>query len=115
MQDVGMNQPAADQTPPGSPTPHTPARRRLSNYDKKWLAFIAAILIAMIVGAVLFWNDSPKKKDSNPNPTISSAAKATPAVQGVRLDPAKNYGNKYANGILPVGDGKYSAGSAKAG
>ncbi len=36
-------------------------------------------------------------------------------VQGLQLDPGKNYGNKYASGILPVGDNKYVTDTAKQG
>lgn len=33
----------------------------------------------------------------------------------LQLDPSKNYGDKYAGGILPVGDGKYSTTNAQTG
>jgi hypothetical protein len=34
---------------------------------------------------------------------------------GLQLDPSKDYGNKYADGILPVGDSKYSTTTAEKG
>jgi hypothetical protein len=36
-------------------------------------------------------------------------------TKGLVLDTSKNYGNKYADGILPVGDYKYSSSGAKKG
>ena len=57
--------------------------------------------------------------------TTSGVARAaastttTPATTGATgtlvLDPTKNYGNEYADGILPVGDGKYVTDGAQAG
>lgn len=38
-----------------------------------------------------------------------------PEVQGLQLDTSKNYGNKYADGILPVGDGEYVTSGPKQG
>ncbi len=49
------------------------------------------------------------------NQPAKSAPAMTQQVQGLQLDPSKNYGNKYANGILPVGDGKYLTGGPKSG
>jgi hypothetical protein len=48
---------------------------------------------------------------SSPSRTPAS----DPAGLGAHLDTTKNYGNKYADGILPVGDGKYSASAARVG
>lgn len=46
--------------------------------------------------------------------SLKSQATATSSV-GLLLDTKKNYGNKYKNGILPVGDNKYSTTSAQKG
>ena len=53
-----------------------------------------------------------------PTAAPSSAAAAAPTslpADTVTLDPAKDYGNKYADGILPVGDKQYSTASAQKG
>jgi hypothetical protein len=36
-------------------------------------------------------------------------------TEGLQLDPNKDYGNKYADGLLPVGDSKYVTDTPKAG
>jgi hypothetical protein len=38
-----------------------------------------------------------------------------PAGLGIHLDTSKNYGNKYAAGVLPVGDSKYSTSGPRVG
>lgn len=40
---------------------------------------------------------------------------ATSVSHRLTLDPSKNYGDKYADGLLPVGDGKYQTTGAKKG
>lgn len=50
-------------------------------------------------------------KQASPKHSTTKTAK----VDGLQLDPNKDYGDKYADGILPVGDGKYSASSASKG
>ncbi|HVU73414.1 MAG TPA: YHYH protein [Mycobacteriales bacterium] len=52
---------------------------------------------------------------SAPQPANVVTAADTARAQGLTLDPNKRYGNRYANGILPVGDGKYSTAGAKKG
>ena len=47
--------------------------------------------------------------------STTTAPAATGATGALVLDPAKNYGNEYADGILPVGDGKYVTDGAKQG
>jgi hypothetical protein len=47
--------------------------------------------------------------------TSTTAAQNAARVTGLRLDPAHDYGDEYADGILPVGDGKYVTDSPRAG
>ncbi len=58
-------------------------------------------------------------KDQKPNTSTRSqtdnSTDSSTAVEGLKLDPAKNYGDKYANGLLPVGDSKYTTSGAKKG
>ena len=62
----------------------------------------------------------------SPAPTstgsTTSASTATTSVtatsssaSALQLDPTHNYGNKYANGLLPVGDGRYQTSGPKVG
>ncbi len=45
--------------------------------------------------------------------TTAEAAVDESQVTGLVLDPSKDYGNKYADGVLPVGDGKYVTDGAR--
>ncbi|HMG25864.1 MAG TPA: hypothetical protein VKH36_03530 [Acidimicrobiia bacterium] len=44
---------------------------------------------------------------SSSSTTKSTSGSSSARTTDLKLDPGKNYGNKYANGILPVGDSKY--------
>jgi hypothetical protein len=116
--------PSPNQTPPISPEtpslPATPSPVVPPNKSRKKLWLIVIIML-LIGAAAAFWlldrNPAPKQAASQTaHTTASTAPSATIATtQGLKLDPHKNYGNKYANGILPVGDGKYSTTAAKQG
>src|SRR5204863_4875154 len=47
--------------------------------------------------------------------TTSKGAAPSGRVTDLKLDPEHDYGNKYANGILPVGDSKYVTDAPKKG
>lgn len=54
--------------------------------------------------------------DSKPGATATTTAATTTAAttaKGLVLDTSKSYGDKYADGILPVGDGKYKSSAKK--
>lgn len=81
-----------------------------------------AAVVAVLLAAAGWWhfghhrlmvmNSTTQSSSSQTtNPVAASSAK----VQGLQLDTNKNYGNKYANGILPVGDGKYTSSGPKKG
>ncbi len=94
------------QPPVVAPPPH----------HKRYIALIIVAVLAMLLlaGGVFGWMLVHKKVNqvganipkglSTPSPPTSTAE---PAVAGLQLDSAKNYGNKYADGLLPVGDNKY--------
>lgn len=48
-------------------------------------------------------------------PTQQPAAKSQVDTSIAQLDPNKSYGDKYSNGVLPVGDGQYSSTNAQKG
>ncbi|HTH72295.1 MAG TPA: YHYH protein [Candidatus Pristimantibacillus sp.] len=86
-----------------------------------WLiAVVAAVLVFGGAGAAWFLTKGTNKQSAQ-TPKIStntqtnseSAQQANTA--GLKLDPTKNYGDKYANGLLPVGDNKYVTDGAKKG
>lgn len=132
---------ANDQSPetktePAQPEAHTavsaaaghlavsPAQQ-LKNTRRDLALAITAIVLLLVVIAIMA-SVMTHKKASSPQASQQSSshttqpqqrATASPAQQvaGLKLDTAKSYGNKYANGLLPVGDGKYSTTGAKQG
>jgi hypothetical protein len=81
---------------------------------RKGLYVVIAILVVMVLGlggAVAYMMVTPTVKRDDTMPALT--VKTGPSV--LELDTKKSYGNKYANGLLPVGDGKYSSDSAKKG
>jgi hypothetical protein len=86
---------------------------------------IAVIVVLLIATAAVFWWLGKRGVQSNSNATSNaqnnqqseteSTNDTTQEVAGVQLDPNKNYGNKYKDGLLPVGDNKYVTNGAKVG
>jgi hypothetical protein len=89
--------------------------------SKRWLKVlvILAVLLATALIIVLIHQhaSAPAKNTSTVTSATSTQTKttATKTVEGLTLDPTKNYGNLYANNILPVGDSKYVTDGAKQG
>ncbi|HET7673852.1 MAG TPA: YHYH protein [Candidatus Saccharimonadales bacterium] len=86
------------------------SRGRLKN-KKLW----AVLLIILGLAIFFVWSTHHgKKAGETPKPGISQST-TLPAQGELKLDENKNYGDKYADGILPVGDGKYTTKGAKKG
>ena len=115
-----QDQPDPNQTPVEEP-PHVivspdPARKR------KVLLIAVGVVVVLAgigVGAFFMLHTSGKPASQvtagkQQDQTDTSTKQAT-AAQGLTLDTAKNYGDKYASGIVPVGDSKYTTDSAKQG
>jgi len=110
----------ADQPNPANSEhiPTTPTNPNKSN--KKKILIIVVIAVVLLGLLVMDWWAGRK----NPVTVTDNAAtnalaakatnEATTANDGhLTLDTSKNYGNKYANGLLPVGDGKYDSAAKK--
>jgi YHYH protein len=94
------------------PTGNEKSRRRTA-------ALGGAIALALVVGGVVWAvnrDDSSSGSADRATTTTAAATSTTsgdaaPAVAGatttLTLDPKRDYGDEYADGILPVGDGKY--------
>jgi len=89
---------------------------------KKYTLFggIAAALLVIFGVAVTFGISdvpTPVAPRQTAHTTTVLAKPAAPTVKSVgpQLDTTKNYGNKYANNLLPVGDGKYVTDAPKQG
>ncbi len=86
------------------------------SHRKLWLSLILLVLV-LAIGGLLWWHHESTNAVVTPVATTKQAQAATPVVktEGLVLDTTKNYGNKYASGILPVGDGKYVTDAPKVG
>jgi hypothetical protein len=109
----------AAQPPDLTPDPLDIKESNKSKMPGKKLALvIAVIVIILAVGSYIFTQGNHTSQQSASPPPPAPVAKKTTAaakVQGLQLDTKKNYGNKYANGLLPVGDSKYATDAAKQG
>ena len=96
--------------------------------EKHNLVIIGVTVLAIIVFSAVGWgiytllnlNQTQSSIDTATDVSILpegqlEQAVAPAPVEDLVLDTAKNYGNKYSNGILPVGDNKYVTDSAKKG
>lgn len=125
--DAGQ-EPVAEATPAPTPTtappsatlPPVSAPTSSPHRSGKKFWILIGLVAALIAGGLLVWLYSHNHpKAATTATTTHIAKKATtapePSVPGQQLDTAKNYGNKYADGILPVGDGKYVSDAPKTG
>lgn len=83
------------------------------------LAIIASITVLVGIGICMWlatsFHSTPHTNKASTAIPAATIKTPTTTVKGLQLDIKKNYGNKYANGLLPVGDGKYSTTSAHQG
>jgi hypothetical protein len=107
-----MPEPTAEQ-----PTTGNSRRRAL-------IATAAVVVVALVAGGIV-WAVSDDDSSSTSANTTSTSASTTSTSAGtttiapgngtLTLDPSHDYGDKYADGILPVGDGKYVTDAPKVG
>lgn len=65
------------------------------------------------LGLASYFLLKPEKQQQATNTVETIKDEVAEKVEGLTLDPNKNYGDKYANGILPVGDNQYSTAATK--
>lgn len=104
--------------------PNVPSPHRKRNVKRLLLIIAAAVIVAAITISVFMiirsnkqTNDTANNQNNTPS-QVKKTEKTTPPVgkvEGLQLDPNKNYGDKYANGLLPVGDRQYSTSQAEKG
>ncbi|HET9850090.1 MAG TPA: YHYH protein [Candidatus Saccharimonadales bacterium] len=118
MQDEPQPSQTSSENQPSLPVSEKPSSRLLAG---RWiLPVIAILVIVVVVGGFLIWHGRGNKslnQTAGAKTTLAKTQSSTKlaSAQGLQLDPSKNYGNKYADGILPVGDGKYSTTAAQVG
>ena len=101
--------------------PNQGSRSFISKYLWLVIIVVAALCLGVGAGSAVYISKLQSQPTSQKTTTATTQSSNTnntssnTTAQGKQLDPNKNYGDKYANGILPVGDGKYSTNSAKAG
>jgi hypothetical protein len=104
-------------TPPLTPEP-APSESLPASHKKLLIGLIILVALMFAMVAILILKVSSPKKSTVEPTAVSNATRIQSSAQkvaGLQLDPAKNYGNKYGNGILPVGDGKYKTDAAQKG
>lgn len=101
-------QAAADQPTGSTAQPPAPVVMQTKSHKWQWVTLVVIIVLALAgFGWWHFVHDKAKPVAASTKTQTTTKAATTPTVPGLQLDPSKNYGNKYADGILPVGDGKY--------
>ena len=80
---------------------------------------IAVLSVLLLVGAAAWWflgrSDGANNTSGSNKTTEDNTSQQATITDGLELDPAKNYGDKYADGLLPVGDEMYVTDGAKKG
>src|SRR4051812_43566250 len=76
---------------------------------------LAAMALAPACSSSTSRSTASSSGTSSSASATSSSEHATAAAGALTLDPAHDYGNKYADGVLPVGDNKYTTDAAKQG
>lgn len=123
-------QPEQSETPPSAPTPQPSApepeaqKHGLAAWIKSHrLICTLVVIIVLLLGGLLWAVATGKRQDNSQTDTAQTQANTateTPSavgqkVEGLQLDPNKDYGDTYADGVLPVGDNKYATSGAKKG
>lgn len=89
-------------------------------YSLKLAGVITAGLLLLALVGYAGWRlghhtSTPVATATQTQASTQTTPTTTATVQGLQLDTSKNYGNKYADGVVPVGDGKYETTGAKQG
>lgn len=125
------NEPATPLDPvhnsvPAPPQPILPPHKEDPQPGMPHIKLFVGVGLAIIIGLaiwILWPRSEPKQQASTANKSTQTETKtaetttseAKTEISGLKLDTQKNYGNKYANGLLPVGDNKYVTDGAKKG
>jgi hypothetical protein len=73
-----------------------------------WIVFIGLAVLLIGFGAFFVLRPELQDNQASQKQQPAQAQNISQKVDGLQLDPTTNYGNTYADGILPVGDGRYT-------
>jgi hypothetical protein len=115
-------QPAQSETENSSPSTSNPPvvqPPRKHTTRKLMIGLIGLMVLMFVLMALIVLqitkDTKPKTATVKKTTVVTSNLKIPANMPGLHLESTKNYGNKYKDGILPVGDGKYTTDSAKKG
>ncbi|HSX01144.1 MAG TPA: hypothetical protein VLF67_02775, partial [Candidatus Saccharimonas sp.] len=86
-----------------------------------WMVEVGCAVVLLLIVGVGAWQlgrqsaAGPTANTTTGSPAPSASESPATAATALTLDTTKSYGNKYAGGLLPVGDGKYVTTGAKKG
>lgn len=108
--------PTVTATQQAQPAPATPAASSgpvigpspKKSRKKLWITLIVIVVLLLAGGGAYWFMHQQTAKPAKAPTTVHKSTTSAPKVEGLQLDTSKNYGDKYKDGILPVGDGKYS-------
>lgn len=90
-----------------------------SPWKKRLLWALAILLLCAAVSAATWFmvrqKDAPAKTANTGDTSSTGDESLAATIDSVTLDPAHDYGDAYADGLLPVGDKKYVTDTAKKG
>lgn len=124
MENDSQSQPPQSTSPApqaGQPlAPPTPVVMAASSASKHVIILLLAIIVLLTGGLIFGWWYMSRSTAVPTSASTTSKASNVPSAnsakaEGLQLDTSKNYGNKYASGLLPVGDNKYVTTGAKQG
>lgn len=107
---------SSDQAPPTGQSQTAPApvsATTTSPSSEHIIVILSAVVVILTLGLILGWwymSQTVKTSTLTANSSLHSSSKSVDTsqkIEGLQLDTSKNYGNKYAGGLLPVGDNKY--------
>jgi hypothetical protein len=102
-------------SPAGSWTGKTPQVLAIGSPIVRRFTVIAVAALVLVLASACSSGDEDRAVSSSTRATADTTSGSTSTTGTARtasvgdlvLDPSHDYGNKYADGILPVGDGKY--------
>jgi hypothetical protein len=114
MADDPDPQQPTDQLSDSSSTQRTPTVPKQGAAKRIFaLVFSMVVLAGIVTAAALYFGKNTAS--TAPSVNAKSTKTTSSSIQGVQLNTYKDYGNKYASGVVPVGDGKYKTSGAQQG